>query len=531
MSSDALDIEKALEETRTLNASLSSDLEKSLGQIAELKLELQNEQSKYQNLLREVYGKKSEKIVEEDPTQINMFDEAENDSVEIPKPAPTVIPRKKSVDGKKRGRKSLPAELEHIECLHDLSDSEKQCPCCGKDRPKIGEERSEEIEFVPAHAHVTVHVRMKYGPCKCDDFEESETKTIVTAPAPAKIVSGSAFSNQTIAFFLVAKYVDALPFYRQESIMARYGLDIGRGTMAHLAIRAASRLDRVITAMQKDIRVSPFIGMDETVVQVLKEPGRSPTSESRMWVARGFREEKPIIFFTYNKSRGGVVAKSILGDFTGFLQTDGFSGYQSIGQKPGMTHIGCWAHIRRKFYHVYENENKDALAFEMIELIKKLYQSETRLRKKLEDTSISKTEFMKLRKEETAPVFDAIQKWLFINAARVPPGSPLGKAISYAMGQYDRAIRYVEYYLVTPDNNAVERAIKPFVIGRKNWMFYDSKDGAWAGATLYSILETAKANGHEPYKYLCYLFEKLPLAKNDEDLTLLLPYILSPENY
>jgi len=194
----------------------------------------------------------------------------------------------------------------------------------GKVRPKIGEERSEEIEFIPAHAVVLVHIRPKYGLCKCDAFEESGTKTIVTAPGPTKIVSGSAFSNQTIAFFLVAKYVDALPFYRQESIMARYGLDIGRGTMAHLAIRSASRLDRIISAMQSHIRGSPFIGMDETVVQVLKEAGRAPTSESRMWVARGYHEGKPIVFFTYNKSRGGVVAKSILGDFTGFLQTDAY---------------------------------------------------------------------------------------------------------------------------------------------------------------------------------------------------------------
>ena len=507
-------------------------LEKSKLECAELKVEIESEREKYKNLLRALYGKKSEKISEPAPGQGELFDEAENESAAIPNPEPIVISMpKKPVNGKKRGRKSIPVSLPRIDKVIDLTEKERDCPFCDKSRPKMGEERTEEIDFIPAHVQVTVYVRNKYGPCDCDGFAASEEKEIIIAPAPAKIVPGSAFSNRAIAFFIVAKYVDGLPFYRQESMMPRYSIEMGRGTMAHLSIRTASRFDRIVALMQGHIRASPVVGMDETVVQVLKEKGRKPESQSRMWVARGYHGEKPILLFVYNPSRSGAVASGILGDFKGFLQTDGHAGYNSVGKQPGMTHIGCWAHIRREFHHVYVNQGKESLAGEMIELIKKLYVIEKRLRLELDEKKIQSDIFLIVRKKETESVFKEIREWLFANCGKIPPKSSLGEAIAYAMGQFDRAIRYVDHYLVTPDNNLVENAIRPFVIGRKNWLFYDTPQGAWAGATLYSILETAKANGHEPYKYLCYLVDKISLAKTDDELITLLPYVLDPNQY
>jgi len=515
---------------------LKAALEKSVRQIADLQMQIENEKSKYQNLLREMFGKKSEKMSSKDPKQGDLFNEAEHDAEVYPKTDDVITQdnktkKERKIGEKKLGRKSIPKDLPRVEKIHDLSDEEKQCPCCGKNRPKIGEERSEEITFIPAHAIVNVHVRMKYGPCKCNEFQESENKTIITAKGPNKIVPGSTFSNDAIAFFIAAKYVDGLPFYRQESMVARYGLEVNRGTLAHISIKSASRLHNVISLMQKDIRNSQVIGMDETVVQVLKETGRDASAQSRMWIARAYHDDKPIVLFSYSKSRSSSVAESILGDFKGYLQTDGYSGYTAIGKQAGITHIGCWAHIRRKFYAIYENNNKDSLALEIIDLIRKIYSIEKRLRKKLEEGLITKDEFVSMRCDCTKEVFEAILKWLMSTFERVPPKSPMGSAITYALGQYERAIRYVDHYLLTPDNNLVENAIRPFVIGRNNWKFYDTVSGAWAGATLYSIIETAKINGHEPYRYLCYLFEKLPYAITDQQLESLLPYNLDPKNY
>jgi transposase len=493
--------------------------------------ELRKVQAENEDLRRQLYGRKSERVEEPVRGQGNLFNEAEKDSSAIPEPpTPTILVRRSI--GKKRGRKHPGAHLERVEKVHDLSENEKCCPCCGKERPRIGEEKSEEIEIIPAHAVVTVHLRPKYGPCHCEGFSECGGKPIITAPAPAKIVPGSSFSNGSIASFLVAKYVDALPFYRQERIVSRYGLEVGRGTMAHLAIAAARRLGPLIELMQRDIRASPVVGMDETVVQVLKEIDRKPSSESRMWVARGYQEGKPILFFSYSPSRAGAVAASILGDtFEGYLQTDGYSGYTAIGERPGILHVGCWAHIRREFHKIYRSQEKSPLAFEMINLIRKLYSIESHLRDLFKKDQITAEEFCARRQADTDPVFKTIHEWLYATIDRVPPRSSLGEAIKYALGQYERAIRYVGHPLLTPDNNALENSIRPFVIGRKNWLFYDTPDGAWAGATLYSIIESAKANGHEPSRYLRYLFDNLPCAKTDDDLERLLPYHLQPQQY
>ena len=444
-----------VEELRAIIVSMQSVFDSMRRQYEVGVQELRKVQAENEDLKRQLFGRRSERLEEPIRGQGNLFNEAEQDSSAIPEPpSPTMLVRR-SV-GKKRGRKRPGADLERVEKIHDLSENEKRCPCCGKERPRIGEEKSEEIEIIPAHAVVTVHVRLKYGPCDCEGFIEGSKKPIITAPAPAKIVPGSSFSNGSIASFLVAKYVDALPFYRQEKIVSRYGLEVGRGTMAHLAIGAARRLGPLIELMQRDIRGSPVVGMDETVVQVLKEVDRKPSSESRMWVARGYEEEKPILFFSYSPSRAGAVAASILGDtFQGYLQTDGYSGYTTIGERAGILHVGCWAHIRREFHKVYKSQEKSPLALEMINLIRKLYNIESELRALFKKNQIMAEEFSARRKEGVDPIFKAIHEWLHTTIARVPPTSSLGEAIKYALGQYERAIRYVDHPLLTPDNNAV----------------------------------------------------------------------------
>jgi transposase len=529
-------IPENVEELRALVVSLRDELEMArrdrengIRRLAETETLLEREKAKYEDLKREIFGRKSEKIATDDPHQGELFNEAERDGNAAPKEQPVQIVRRRV--GKSGGRRRPAPELERIEKLHDLSDVDKLCPCCGGSRPRIGEERSEEVEIVPARAVVVVHVRPKYGPCACEYFEGSGAKAIVHALAPPKILPGSLFSNRSIAFFLVGKYADGLPFHRQEKVIARLGLDIARGTMARLAMRVGTAVSPILEIMQRDIRGSPVVRMDETPVQVLKEPGRRPESESRMWVAMGYREGRPILLFAYNQSRSGKVAEAILGDYQGCLQTDGYSGYTKLGERPGIMHVGCWAHIRREFHHVYESQEHSPLALEAIKLIRELYHIEATLRERFEGGTITAGEFLARRKAETAPVFAQFLLWLHEHRTQVPPRSPLGAAMTYALGQYDRATRYVEHVLMTPDNNLVENAIRPFVIGRKNWLFCDTPGGAWASATLYSLVETARANGHEPYRYLCHLFEKLPGSKSPGAIEALLPYRLKPTEY
>jgi transposase len=314
------------------------------------------------------------------------------------------------------------------------------------------------------------------------------------------------------------------------------GIEIARGTMARLTIKVGSALAPVIERLQEDLRICSAVGMDETVVQVLKESERKPETQSRMWVARGYaargyRDTGPILLFSYSPSRSGSVAANLLGPgFKGYLQTDGFAGYNAIGLREGIVHVGCWAHIRRKFHHLGD-AGPDAPGNLAVRMIGELYHIEDELRESLAKGTISEAAFVMNRKERTAPVFERIRTWLLETAKIVAPKSPLGQAVSYALGQFEAASRYVGHPALTPDNNLVENAIRPFVIGRKNWLFSDTPKGAWASATIYSLVETARANGHEPYRYLCHLLDRLPSAKDPSQVADLLPYNLKPKSY
>jgi len=443
----------------------------------------------------------------------------------------TKSPRKKA---KNSGRRRPSGEIERVEVIHDLPEDEAACGWCNTERPVIGKEVSEEIEVIPQKIVVKVHVKIKRGPCTCDDFIGHDEQSVITARGPVRIAPGSLYSNTTAAFIIANKFVDALPFYRQEAQFERMGLRCGRGTMARLIIRIAKELKPLLECLKADIQSSPVVGMDETVLQVLKEPDRAATTQSRMWVARGYHDSggtaRPIVWFEYHDSRSGDVAEAMISNFKGYLQTDGYQGYARVGKRDGMTHVGCWAHIRREFHRLYESDQATPIAADALRLIKKIYKIEKTFRNELDLGSLTREQFCERRKTEVAPVFQEILVWLHARQIEVPPQSVLGKAISYALGQYRRAIRYVDHWLLTPDNNPVENAIRPFVIGRKNWLFADTPAGARVSACLYSLIECAKANGHEPFAYLCHLFSTYPTVKTDQAaLANLLPHRLDPK--
>ena len=490
-----------------------------------LELELQEERHKLELMKR--FARSSETLAEGETIQGQLFNELETEiDDETVEPSETVTIAEH--ERKKAGRKPIPNSYPRTELIHDLSEEEKRCPCCGELRPVIGRDTSEEIEIIPEKINVIRHVVLKYGPCACHEFGAANEPAVIAAKAPARLIPGSIASASLVAYSITRKFVEAVPFYRQEASFARIGFDVGRNSLCLWVARAGRALGGLIELMDEDTTKSECIGMDETTVQVLSEPGRPSTSLSYMWVTVGQYGELPIIRFIYHPSRSKEVPKKILAGFSGYLQSDEYAGYNEIGSSPGIRHAGCWAHVRRKFFEaskVSKNANSALIA---LGFITRIYVVEQELRGM---TTLRADEFVDRRRQRVEPILCQFHEWLIKRSTNTVPGTSIGKAITYALGCWERLSVYLETPLLSPDNNRVENAIRPFVIGRKNWLFSESVLGAHASATLYSVIETAKACGHEPYKYLKFIFEQLPTLKSDESQRHLLPYILNPNSY
>ena len=482
------------------------------------------------NLLKaRLFGRKSEKqVVGKDDGQLTLFDEAEEITEETPAKEEKIIVAEHV--RKKGGRKPLPEDLPRIEVIHDLSEEEKIC-ACGCEMSRIGEDVSEKLDIVPAKVQVIRHIRYKYA-CKNCEGVESEEGAVKIAALPPQIIPQSIATPGLLAYILTAKFADALPFYRQEKQFARIGVDLTRATMANWTIRTAEVCRPLIDCLVEEIRSGPLIGIDETTVQVLQEPGRSNTSKSYMWVFRGGDPDKPALIYRYHPTRAGDVAADFINEYRGYIQTDGYAGYDGLDYKPGIIHIGCWAHVRRKFTEVIKarqpvkkgQPQKTGSAEVALSYIGKLYQLESRADRE----ELTPEQRRELRQSEATPILHDFKEWLDKRSQQTPPQGLLGKAINYAREQWNRLTGYVQDGRLRPDNNLVENAIRPFVLGRKNWLFSGHPRGADASAAIFSLIETAKANDLEPYHYLRYVFERLPLINRPEDYKNLLPRNLAP---
>jgi transposase len=476
-------------------------------------IKLLNEQIK--SLQDRLFGRKTEKIHKPDG-QLSLFDMPEPDLPIQEEPEAVTI---KEHTRKKRGRKPLPANLPRIDVVHELSEDERQCGCgCLKDR--IGQEVSEQLDYIPAKLRVIRNIRYKYA-CKNCEGTEDDNPAVSIARMPDQIIPKSIATPGLLAHILTAKFADALPFYRQEKQFKRLGVDIPRATMCGWAMKTADACDIILAMMKKAVLQSDVINIDETPVQVLKEPGRI---KSYMWVFKGTSRGRPVLLYHYDPSRSGDVPASFLNGYKGIVQTDGYAGYGFLDQKKDILHVGCWVHARRKFVEVTKAVSRKTKtpvgnAATALKYIGKLYKIEKAARVE----QLSPPEIYEKRQTEAAPILEEFKKWLDASVEKVPPKSLLGKAVNYTLNEWGRLIRYIEDGRVGPDNNAVENAIRPFVVGRKNWLFSCTPEGARASAAIYSLIETAKANGLEPYWYLKHLFENLPEAMSEEDFQALLP--------
>jgi transposase len=324
---------------------------------------------------------------------------------------------------------------------------------------------------------------------------------------------------------VTAKFCDALPFYRQEKQFIRLGIEIPRQTMCNWAMMAADQCLPLLDLLHAEIRGGPLVNADETPVQVLNEPDRSSTAKSYMWVFRGGASKNPVVIFQYDQSRGSDVAKLFFDNYKGIVQTDGYKGYDFLDTWHDILHVGCWAHARRKFIEAEKAGGKknNRRADKALGFIRKLY----RLEKQAKEDGLNPDAVYEMRQEYAKPILDKMKAWLDGHKDKALPSSLFGKAIHYCLNQWHRLEKYIQDGHAGIDNNVAENAIRPFVIGRKNWLFSGSPAGARASALLYSLIETAKANKLEPYMYLRYLFEKLP-STPAADLLKLLPTNLTP---
>mgnify|MGYP002641079523 CR=1 FL=1 len=446
------------------------------------------------------------------PDQIRLFDEAESD-VELDDHAQSEDTISVSSHRRKSGgRKPLPERLPRLDVVHELSAAERRCDHDGQPLDEIGEVISEQLDIVPATIQVIRHVRKRYA-CACG-------RCIKTAPLPAQPIPKSMASPGLLAHVTVSKYQDGLPLYRQETILQRIGVDIPRATLASWMIGVGTLVQPLINLMRDRLLDYDIIQIDETPVQVLKEAGRSAQSKSYLWVQRGGPPDGRVILYDYDPSRSGGVPVRLLAGYSGYLQSDGYEGYNAVVVANGLRALGCMAHARRRFDEAVKAQGKNkrrGKAWRGLSLIQKLYRVEKHAR------TMTADERHAYRLGHATPIFTEMREWLDTALPQVPPKNATGKALHYLNAQWDKLTRYLEDGRLEIDNNLCENAIRPFVVGRKAWLFSQSVAGVKASANLYSLIETAKAHGLEPYAYLREVFTKLPLATTVDDIEALLP--------
>jgi hypothetical protein len=333
-----------------------------------------------------------------------------------------------------------------------------------------------------------------------------------------------------LSYIFTKKYCDYTPYYRQEGAFERIGVRVSRQNMANWQQRVCEALQPLLRLIKKHLRSGTVVQMDETTMTVMDEPGRENRQKSYMWLARGGPPGQPALWYEYCETKEKRHIGEILGGFAGYLQSDGYSAYESAAAHdlPGVVHVGCWAHARRKFFEAMKLATAPGLADAALSQIKGLYTIERDLREKLRDNTISADGFERQRRERCEPILRAFRQWLEENQGIVPPGSKTGEAMNYALKKWRVLERYLLDWQLTPDNNACERGIRPFVMGRKNWVMSGSPAGAKSSCELYTLIETAKANNWNPTKYLTRIFEKAATMRPSDDWTQLLPWNLAP---
>jgi len=338
---------------------------------------------------------------------------------------------------------------------------------------------------------------------------------------PNLLLPKSLATPELVAYTIIAKFCDHTPLYRQEAIWQRLGIDMPRSSACGWLLKTAEICEPLIKLNQKILTADNYIQADETTVQVLDEVGRDNTSKSYMWCYRA-GGEKPIIIYEYQPTRGGYHAMNFLAEFKGYLQSDAYSGYNFVNKNEEIIKLGCMAHTRRKFADIVKLAKTRGLAHEAINFFKSLYKIE----KEARENNLSTLGRFNLRNETAPSILSKFKLWLESYLTKTPIQSKIHDAIRYTLSNWEYLNNYLLDGKLEIDNNQVENAIRPFALGRKNWLFKGSPAGAKAGATFYSLIETCKANNVEPYKYFCAMLNRIRECQTEEDYRKLLPQFI-----
>jgi transposase len=454
-------------------------------------------------LKRHRFAKRSEQI---SPEQGNLLDDLLNTDLEaidaeLKALRPTPAPEEKRQQPK---RAPLPAQFPRTVIRHEPENT--QC-ACGCQLQRIGEDVSEKLDYTPGVFTVEQHVRGKWACRQCE--------TLIQAPVPAQVIDKGIPTAGLLAHVMVAKFADHLPLYRQEKIFGRAGLAIARSTLAQWVGQTGVQLQPLVDALREAVLAQRVVHADETPVQMLA-PGQKKTHRAYVWAycTTPFSVLKAVVY-DFSPSRAGEHARNFLGLWNGKLVCDDFGGYKASFQQ-GVIEIGCMAHARRKFFDLHAT-NKSQLAEQALLSIGGLYEVERQARE------MTVEDRWRIRQEKAAPLIDALHTWMLAQRDLVPEGSAIAKALDYSLKRWAALTRYLEDGAVPIDNNAVENQIRPWALGRSNWLFAGSLRSGKRAAAIMSLIQSARMNGHDPYAYLKDVLMRLPTQRASE-IDQLLPH-------
>lgn len=455
---------------------LSAEVKASHRRVAALEHQLET-------LIRQHFGPRSERV---DASQMALFENGPLPAGPGPADGP-VAPADAAPDRRRgHGRRRLPRTLPRKRVEHPVNPEDLVCPECGGEKKRIGEEVSEQLEYVPSSALILEHVRPKYA-CPCCQGQ------VTVAPKPCQPIEKGLPGPGMLAHVVVSKYADHLPLHRQENILRRQGVDVSRSTMCGWMAAVADLLDPLYALMKGSVLGSKVLHTDDTPVPVQDESVPGKTKTGRLWVYLGDRGH-PYAVFDYTPTRKRDGPKDFLAGYKGYLQADAFGGYDGIFAGGDVIELACMAHARRKFYDARTTDPVRAL--DAVARIRLLYDVEKTAK------DLSSDLRRELRRQQSVPVLADLGRWLDDQARTVLPRSPLGNAIGYARNNWAALNRYLDDGDLDIDNNAAERALRCVAIGRKNWMFAGSDKGGRTAAVLYSFVGSAKLHGLDPFEYL-----------------------------
>jgi len=522
-----VNIEKTAQNNEILNDEILK-LRREVKTLIELNAKQASEISRLHEIIlglkRQAFGSKKERWIDNNQLELGVFNEAEaeakkaeseDDSLDSPDDQIQV----KGFSRARGKRKPLPENLPREIVEVSLPESER-FSADGQPLRVIGKEISEKLVYEPATMKVVEYHRLRYG--------VDSGQTIKTAPPVPMLIPKGIPTGSLIAAIVTGKYADGLPLYRMEEIFARQGVDIPRSSMGRWILQASEACMPIWNILQDRLLASPYVTCDETPTQVLKEKGRRAESKSWMWVRTNPSDDQKIALFDYDPHRSGAVALRLFTEYRGYLQVDGYGAYNALEKQTDVTRLGCNMHGRRGFEKADKEGAKSgkSLAQQGLAFYKQLYEIEERAKESLLDWQ----QRHKLRQEEAVPLWEKFRAWAEEHSKQVPPKSLIGEAFHYFINEYEYLTGYLLDGRLEMDNGFTERVIRKFAIGRNNWLFSDTEDGAHASAIFYSFVVTAKLNGVNPYLALRKIFEEIPFAKTLEDYERLANLLLYPAN-